>query len=161
MHDDTDTPQRIRPLAMLLAWIWPGLGHISLGERVRGFRIMGGMLLLFFGGLLIGGVDSVDRREDTLWFLPQAACGPIAFAADLANTALLKSAPPDQLLSPPEPSGSGRLLPPTVSKRRGLAHPNEFGTLFIALAGLMNVAVILDAGFRRGGHAAPALGGAA
>ncbi|MFO0872386.1 MAG: DUF6677 family protein [Phycisphaerales bacterium] len=150
MQDEHDSPREFRPWAFLLAWMWPGLGHISVGERARGMRIMGGMLLLFFGGLLIGGVDAVDRREDTLWFLAQAGCGPLAFAADAANTALLKSGrvgrllpAPAMLNQPPETVG------PPVSDHRGLAHPNEFGTLFIALAGLMNVAVMLDAGFRR------------
>lgn len=154
MNDDHDSPTQFRPMALALAWIWPGLGHISIGERGRGLRIMAGMLLLFFGGLLIGGIDSVDRREDSLWFLAQAGCGPLAFAADGANTMLLKSGRIGTLLPAPQPYNQ-KVAGPGVSDRRGLAHPNEFGTLFIALAGLMNVAVILDAGFRRVGATHP------
>lgn len=154
MTDDHDSPQQFRPLAFALAWVWPGLGHIAMGERARGMRIMAGMLLLFFGGLFIGGVDAVDRREDTLWFLAQAGCGPLAFVADAANTGLLKSGRIGTLLPAPQPYGQ-KIPGPRVSDRRGLAHPNEFGTLFIALAGLMNVAVMLDAGFRRAGAAQP------
>lgn len=154
MNDEHDNPTQFRPLAFALAWIWPGLGHLSIGERARGTRIMAGMLLLFFGGLFVGGVDSVDRREDTLWFLAQAGCGPLAFAADGANTMLLKSGRIGTLL--PAPQGYRQtVVGPGVSDRRGLAHPNEFGTLFIALAGLMNVAVMLDAGFRRVGAPQP------
>jgi hypothetical protein len=109
---------------------------------------MAGILLLVGGGLLMGGIDSVDRREDTLWFLPQAGCGPLAFGLDAANSALLKSGRLGTLLPAPEaiPGGASTKM---ISSRRGLAHPNEFGTLFIALAGLLNIVVILDAGFRR------------
>lgn len=148
MSEHHDTTREFRPLPLLLAWVWPGLGHLVGGERARGWRIMAGMLLLIGSGVLIGGVDAVDRREDALWFLPQAGCGPIVFAVDYANSSLLKSGRTGTLLDIAEPTGatpSGR----KVSSRRGVAHPNEFGMLFIALAGLMNIAVILDAGFRR------------
>ncbi|HMN96468.1 MAG TPA: hypothetical protein PKC43_08920 [Phycisphaerales bacterium] len=155
--DDRPAPREIRPLALALAWIWPGLGHLSVGERARGVRIMAGLLLLIAGGLFIGGIDSVDRREDRLWFYAQLGCGPIVLGVDALNVALLKSARIGRLLPVPDPSGGS--APRLVSDRRGLAHPNEFGTLFIALAGLMNVAVMLDAGFRR--HAAVTAAGSA
>ena len=92
---------------------------------------MFGVLFLFLGGVLIGGIDAVDRREDPLWFLAQAVCGPIAFATDLANQRLLSD-------------------PQLRLRRKGLSHVNEIGTLFAALAGLMNLVVILDALHRPG-----------
>ena len=48
--------------AAVLGWILPGLGHASLGDRRRGLLVGGGVLGLFLGGLLIGGLDVVDRR---------------------------------------------------------------------------------------------------
>jgi len=148
MSDEHPPPREFRPLPLLLAWLWPGLGHVALGERARGYRIMAGVLLLVGSGMLMGGIDSVDRREDTLWFLPQAACGPLAFGIDFANSSLLKAGRVGTLHPAPEttPGGASTKM---ISSRRGLAHPNEFGTLFIALAGLLNLVVILDAGFRR------------
>ena len=116
------------PAAALLAWVWPGLGHISSGEKRRGLLIMAGVLGLFLGGVLVGGVDSVDRREDHLWFLAQVCAGPIAITTDLVNQAYVKKMPPARL-----------------NKATGLGRVNEMGTLFTALAGLMNVVVILDA----------------
>lgn len=130
-------------IAAVLAWLWPGLGHIAIGERRRGRLIMFGILFMFLGGLLIGGFDSVDRREDYLWFLAQMLCGPIAFGADLVNQHYVKGLPAD-----------ARML--TV----GLNKPNEMGTLFTALAGLMNLVVILDAlYFTRGGAGGGSAGG--
>ncbi|TVQ57737.1 MAG: hypothetical protein EA377_00635 [Phycisphaerales bacterium] len=119
------------PPAAACAWLWPGLGHIVLGEKRRGLLIMFGVLFLFFSGLLIGGFDAVDRVDDRLWFLAQALCGPIAFVADFINQSVIKD--PNVLASFDE------------TRTTGLARVNEIGTLFIALAGLMNLTVIIDA----------------
>ena len=133
MSPSAKSDARFTPFAAVLAWVWPGLGHISLGQRRRGGLIMFGVLFLFLGGVLIGGIDAVDRREDPLWFLAQAVCGPIAFATDLANQRLVSD-------------------PQLRLRRKGLSHVNEIGTLFAALAGLMNLVVILDALHRPGGR---------
>lgn len=120
--------REFNPVAAVLAWLWPGAGHIMLGHRKRGFLIMFGVLFLFLGGLLIGGVDCVDRVDDRLWFLAQAVCGPIAFVADSVNQLHVK-----------------RLTTPEQYSAIAINKPNEMGTLFCALAGLMNLVVILDA----------------
>jgi hypothetical protein len=146
------------PVAAILAWLWPGLGHISLGERKRGLLIMFGVLFLFFGGLLIGGVDCVDRKNDRLWFLAQGICGPLAFGADFLNQALVQRPDEDWReggdLRRRYLEGDPELI--DSLRRTGLGQVNEAGTLFVALAGLMNLVVILDALYSR-----PAPGGAA
>lgn len=119
------------PPAAVCAWLWPGLGHIVHGEKQRGMLIMFGVLFLFLTGLLIGGFNAVDRVDDRLWFLAQALCGPVAFLADFVNQAVIKN--PNVLADFDE------------TRTEGLARVNEIGTLFIALAGLMNLAVIIDA----------------
>ncbi len=126
--DSTSPEPRFSPGAALAAWLWPGLGHILLGERKRGLYIMGGMLGLVLAGLLIGGLDAVDRREDRLWYFAQVLAGPVVVAADVVNQTYVKSLPAEQYMR-------------SVS----LGRVNEMGTLFIALAGLMNLIVILDA----------------
>lgn len=125
--DDATT---FRPAAGVAAWIFPGLGHIIRGEKRRGGLIMFGVLFLIISGLLIGGVDCVDRQRDKLWFLAQSLCGPIAFAADFVNQAYVQKLPDEE-----------RYAAIALNK------PNEMGTLFVALAGLMNLVVILDALF--------------
>jgi hypothetical protein len=133
---DVSTPAsqpEFNAIAGILAWIWPGLGHFSLGQRRRGVMISIGMLLLILTGLLVGGFDCVDRREDRLWFIAQAGCGPLVFAADTVNQAILKQGRP--------------VTHPDRLRTISMGRPNEMGTLFIALAGLMNVIVILDAAF--------------
>ncbi len=118
------------------------MGHISLGQRRRGLLVMFGVLFLFLGGVLIGGVDAVDhRRNDRLWFLAQALCGPLALVADYANQTLVKPMPADCV------DRYERQDPEVITRlgRKGLGHVNEMGTLYSALAGLMNLVAILDA----------------
>lgn len=137
----TRSPVQFTPGAAILAWVWPGLGHISLGQRRRGFLVMFGVLFLFLGGVLIGGLDSVDRRDDRLWFLAQVLCGPLAIVADFANQALVKPMPPDWVDRYRQ--GDAKVLAGLDAK--SLGHVNEMGTLYSALAGLMNLVAILDA----------------
>lgn len=144
MPDDTDHLDRpLNWTAAILGWICPGFGQIVLGHRRRGLLAMLGILGLFFGGLLIGGVDCVDRREAPLWFYAQAAAGPVAFAADWANSGLLKSGIVGELVeSPPARPGT---QPPLISTFKSVTVASEIGTLYCFLAGLMNLVVILDA----------------
>jgi len=116
------------PLAAILAWVLPGLGHIMIGQCVRARRVMIGMAVLILGGLLIGGVDAVDSKNDRLWFAAQAGAGPIVLVIDVVNQTFVGSRPISEAAS-----------------WRSLGHVNSIGTLSIGLAGLINVVVILDA----------------
>lgn len=69
-------------MAGLLSIVLPGLGHALTGRVERGIFAGVGVLGLLLGGLLIGGVDAIDSREDRAWFLGQAFGGPIVFAVD-------------------------------------------------------------------------------
>lgn len=82
-----DAPQ---PVAAVLAFLIPGAGHYSLGHTRRGILIALAIFGLFFGGLLIGGIDAVDSRENRIWFFGQALVGPTAFAVDAFHQRLLK-----------------------------------------------------------------------
>ena len=162
----------------LLGLVFPGLGHASIGEKGRAVRIAAGFLLLWIGGMLIGGPNSVQIRNpdysvpggsaramaDTtaeaqvrsgaravasggsntgirLWFLPQAGAGPIAFVTAFLGQAMIPTSGPDliEVTMPDRRSGS-------IDRFTAIGHALAFGTLFCALAGLMNIAVALDAG---------------
>lgn len=112
---------------VVFGWILPGMGHFSIGHRRRGILIMSGVLFLVFCGVLVGGIDAVDHKNDGLWFIAQVWCGPIVVGIDLMNQAWVASLPTSQRAT---------LV--------GLSHANEIGTLFIAMAGLMNFVVLLD-----------------
>jgi len=95
-------PEGPQPVALLLAWLVPGLGHWYLGMRRRAWRIALGVLTMFAGGLLVGGIDAVDSTlfykrmlssstppervdGDMVWFLGAMFTGPVAFGVDLAH----------------------------------------------------------------------------
>lgn len=144
-YDPGDDADQLQPVAGLLAFALPGAGHAYLGDRRRGLLIGAGVLGLFFSGLLIGGIDSVDRQEDFIWFVGQALTGPVAFGVDYAHQHHFK------LQTPTGPRSAQPSEHPRNEKSLGRA--NELGTLFSTLAGMMNLIAIIDAGFsrRRGG----------
>ena len=134
-------------LPAICAWLVPGLGHVVIGEKVRGVLVFCGIIFMWICGLLIGGLDSVDRKEDPLWFVAQACSGPIAFAIDGLNTGLLKSGRVGELIeTPPVRRGDSATK---VSSYKGIAHVNEYGILFTGLAGLMNLVALIDASTRQ------------
>ena len=127
-------PQQPQLLAALLGWCLPGLGHISVGQKRRGKYILLGAMCLIIGGILIGGIDAVDQKNDFLWFLAQAGAGPVVILIDICTQNFVSSLPVDEKAS---------LV--------GLSHVNEIGTLFIAMAGLMNIVMMLDVLYREPG----------
>jgi TM2 domain-containing membrane protein YozV len=153
-------PERFEPAAAILAVLLPGAGHIYLGEVKRGVLIGLGILGLFFGGILIGGIDVIDSREDRIWFFGQALVGPVAFGVDYLHQARFKvidtsnkgeprSAAPGETRDPATgravPAGPGELPPSSKS----IARMNELGTLYATLAGMLNLIAIIDAGLHR------------
>ncbi len=156
------------PIAGLAAIALPGLGHAARGEPLRGLYAGIGVLGLFLGGVLIGGVDCIDSREDGLWFIGQAFVGPVAFGVDALHqrhfkvldpvSRLPRTAHPGEvrdektgfltpavpLISPLDSTGKPLMLPPNS---KGVGKMNELGTLFATVAGMMNLIVIIDAGF--------------
>jgi hypothetical protein len=140
MSQDQDE-QPLHLAAGTLGWIWPGLGHLKNGDSKRGWLVMLGVVGLFLTGLLVGGLDCVDRREDGLWFLAQGGAGPLAFLADAANAYLLKTGRVGELLPMTLPNGNMV----QVSSLKSVGVANDVGILFTAMAGLMNVVALLDA----------------
>lgn len=126
----TAEPGRFDPFSLILGWMLPGLGHLRLGQPRRGWAIMAGVLGLFLIGVLVGGVHVVDRKDQWLWFLPQSLSGPLALLADYLNATFVKT---------------GRFGTPSLGR------VNEMGTLFVALAGLMNLTAMIDAATRQPG----------
>jgi len=116
------------PIAGLLAWLVPGLGHWYAGQRGRGLVCMVTITATFWTGVAIGGVrETVDPAQRRLWFLAQLGAGGNALAA----------------------YGVQRV---TAAVQRGKvpAAPTPWRALdmaihYTAVAGLLNLLVVLDA----------------
>lgn len=152
--------------AGLAAAVFPGLGHLVRwrvrGRATRGLLAMAGVMGLFLYGLFIGGIDAVDSREDRVWFLGAALLGPTAFVTDWVHqnhfkawdeNGVLRTGNPGEVrdagagdrpvwrTATPEELEAG-LGPPNA---KGLGRLNEIAMLSIALAGMLNLIVFLDA----------------
>lgn len=164
-----------KPLALVAAALFPGLGQAVAGDIKRGACVALGILGLFFGGLFIGGIDVVDAKEDRVWFYGQALVGPLAFGVDYVHqsrfkvrepgTGVVRSAYPTEGRNPrtAEPVAGGS--PPNT---KSIGKMNEIGTLFATIAGMLNVIAMIDAALPgrepkkpAAPAASPAVGGAA
>ena len=143
------------PLAAALAWVLPGLGHWFIGERLRGAIVGGTLLALFFGGMIIGGLDVIDYRRDRIWFAGQAFIGPIALGANLLHIKL----DPPRIVRQEDVEGTNRQVQRTIIEYPvpraptagyepkyypSIGRMNELGTLYCTLAGVLNLLAILD-----------------
>lgn len=115
------TEESFQPGAAVLAYLFPGLGYLYLRQPVRAIALASGVLGLVIVGLLIGGIDVVDRHADFWWFIPQAGIGPLAFLIDWL-----------------------RQGPLAASIMPSLARVNEVGTLYVVMAGMINAIAVID-----------------
>jgi len=115
----------LSPFPAVMAYVFPGLGYVTRGEVKRGALVCAGVMFLFMGGMLVGGIDVIDKRDDRWWFLLQAGAGPSAFVMDWVNQAQLKN-------------------PGTGESHQSLSHVNEIGSLSAAMAGMLNIIAVVD-----------------
>jgi hypothetical protein len=62
-------------VALILAWLIPGAGHVYLGRRTRGIILFITVSALFWAGMGIGGVMTVDPISEPWWFYAEMGTG--------------------------------------------------------------------------------------
>lgn len=150
--------ESLNPVAGVCAILFPGLGHLYLGEAKRGLYAGLGVLMLFVGGIMVGGIDVIDSKEDRYWFFGQALVGPLPFALDWYHQNKLKVRAIDEhgrfigfrTAYPWEgrDPATGNAIPHgTPPNTKSVTKMNELGTLSTALAGMLNLIIIIDAAF--------------
>jgi len=136
--------------AAIAAWVLPGLGHMLSGDLKRGIILAIAIGTLWAGGLLIGGISVIESRspQDQFrpWFLGQALVAPSLIVE--YNHDRYRAATEGQ---PPKPAPEGE---PLALYEPAYGRPHEVGTLFTALAGLLNLLTILDVLYRSPAHRA-------
>ncbi len=117
------------PIAGLLSWVFPGLGHFYLGDRTRGMVLLVTITLTFWTGIAIGGVrETVDPQRQKLWFTAQLLTGGNTLSALAWHEA-------DRA----EQAKQGQALEPSHWASV------DVGSHYTGVAGLLNLLVILDA----------------
>lgn len=122
--------ERSTPLAAVLAWLIPGLGHWYLGYRDRAVIIFVTVVVTFWGGVALGGVRSTfNVQENGPWLAAQLCTGPQAIVGLMAAKSL-----------PKPPPGS------TLVDRYEASYPSaDIAVVYSGVAGLLNLLVIIDA----------------
>jgi hypothetical protein len=164
-HGSSNPPRRRRSpegpiapspfLVALVAWALPGLGYWLVGARGRALVSGITILLLYVFGLLIGGVRVIDvpgydgrgyslgtnphpdlvakvRPKpvlsavfDKAWYIPQSLTGPVNIVASYASISV---------------SRAGYV--------RSTARLADIGTLYTAVAGMLNLFILIDSAHR-------------
>ncbi len=62
-------------VALILAWLIPGAGHVYLGRRLRGAVIFLTIAATFWAGMAIGGAMTVDKKYEGWWFIADMCTG--------------------------------------------------------------------------------------
>ncbi len=75
MPGQSPTQRSIPLLALFLAWLVPGAGHMYLGRLTRGAIIFVTISATFWAGVAMGGVLTVDRDEERWWFVAEMFTG--------------------------------------------------------------------------------------
>lgn len=139
-------------LAAGLAWLVPGAGHVLLGRTLRGIVICLCINGLFWAGVAVGGVFTVDPVGQRLWSVAQLATGASGLAAyyrqDVERKAITAS-----IGIPPVPArGEGdtgwwnAYRQAMADRHVALVYPAEtVAQSYSGVAGLLNVMCIADA----------------
>ena len=132
------------PLVALAGWLVPGSGYWLIGQRSRGLTIGITIIVLFFLGVLIAGVRCVEAPDmsgpgsfpsrvlQRPWFLGQALAGPIGVGSAYASTVAAKN--------------------PLYQNVQSKSRVAEIGTLYTAVAGMLNLLAIIDSAHRAGNN---------
>jgi hypothetical protein len=137
------------PVVAIAGWAIPGLGHILLGERIRGVLIGLTVLAMFLGGVLLGGVRIIEFPDNGSSlpigapkpnlvaqllsqpvFIAQACTGPIALAAGSVSWKLAHD--------------------PNTARLISHSRIYDLGMLYTAIAGALNLLALVDAAARSG-----------
>ncbi len=128
-------------LAVALAWLIPGAGHIALGKWKRGLIFLFTIHLLFAGGLFLAGVRGInptDRPDvpvnekvigQPIWTYTQLMAGWPTIVVTIAQNNKVRSDP--------------HYFAPRIQ---------DIGAVYCGLAGMLNMLVMFDALVRIGGN---------
>ena len=132
------------PLVAVAGWVLPGSGYWLIGQRTRALTVGVTILTLFTLGILIAGIRVVEapnlsgsgnlvgRILQKPWFLGQVLTGPVGIVAAWLSHSAANSE--------------------TYKMIEAKARLAEIGTLYTAIAGMLNLLAIIDSSHRAGNH---------
>jgi hypothetical protein len=148
-------------------WILPGFGYVLLGERARGITIMVAVLTLYISGLLIANIRVIDvpgfdkngfpdrvddhgmRMQRSTDYEYQGAHWAI-FSGEFVSEVATKPWYVGQIFAGPINLVASVFSVYEAQQNLPMTHARleEIGTLYTAVAGMLNLLAILDAASR-------------
>jgi hypothetical protein len=138
-------------LAALLAWLWPGAGHLYQRRYAKAVLFMVCILGTYFFGLALGEgkvVYAAWNQFDRRWQYPlQLGVGLPAMPALVQSFVVRRGGEPilGGLMRPPEPPRHLQDPGELAQWQHRLNIRFELGTLYTMVAGLLNILAIWDA----------------
>jgi len=159
-------PGPVGYLALVLAWVVPGLGHMLIGQKARGAIFFVAIHGLFAMGLLIGGIRVINPPDQAIWTYTQFLTGwPMIVANKVEQASRIELG--DRAYPPDSDQARGRLgtlftqqAPPneTLEQKQTRTvqfikdhpafayHPKiqDLGSVYCGIAGMLNLLVMFD-----------------
>ena len=151
-YDPVEIELRNPKLAAVLAWLWPGAGHLYQRRYGKAGLLMVCILITYFFGLAIAEGHVVFMRlkqpHPHYSFLGQIGVGLPAMPAVVQKVFQDKNWNPlfgSRVMAPPQGEVSLDEHDELASWHEKLGFAFELGTLFTTVAGLLNILAIYDA----------------
>ena len=133
-------------LAAFLAWLVPGAGHLYLNRAKRGLIIFITVTMTFWTGIAIGGVMTVDRHTNNLWFVAQMGTGINGLISWYRQESLLKEYGFAGEVLITDRGDTSVVMDELASDGYALVAPNEDpARAYTGIIGMMNILAIFDA----------------
>ncbi len=155
------------PIVALAGWLVPGLGFVLIGQRWRGYAAFAAIVFLFVAGLFIGGARVIDvpgyqEGQKILVVADNKARVPFGAKVSVPTRWQLTASPFQAVMESPwyiaqimaGPiclGGSALSIDTAASYPKPTVRLGEIGTLYCAIAGMMNLVVLIDAAARASG----------
>jgi uncharacterized protein DUF6677 len=120
----------------IAAWLFPGAGHLLLGQKGRAAILLASIGTLWLAGFFVGGVGVFDRKGHPVWFMGQMLIAPSVLVEGYHRSLQ------DPAGQPPRPDD------PTGTYQPSFGHVHEQGVLYTSLAGMLNLLAIMDVLYR-------------
>jgi TM2 domain-containing membrane protein YozV len=139
-----------RPLALLLAWMVPGLGHVYQGRVGKGILYGVCIFSLFLGGMALGDWQVVYWRWQDPRANTESFCFPYLFQFWAGLAALPALIQATLVHYGKEVIAWGFMAAPTTVAEISRPYPQfgkriEIGSLYTMIAGLLNLLAMYDA----------------
>lgn len=137
-------------VAGLLAWLVPGAGHVYVRRTLRGVILCICINGLFWAGMAVGGVFTVEPVRQRWWFVAQICTGGSAAAAWYRQQQVHKDVvvKADELAAktPGGLSADEAYTEVLLADELSLNYPsNTVARAYSGVAGMLNVLAIFDA----------------